>query len=207
MLIRPILLLGLFAGATKASPPRVPTPVTVTIGQVLSAFLADSGVVTRGLDWTHGDALAITWESRAPVAVTEAWLTSQGYTQKRSASAKVTMGSDSAREMTLTSFGTAAGIQHVLLSFGYNGNFDAFDPKTAVAATLKAEGMTLTLLKCNPATEGTMFGNLVYVLKAPGKTASALHLLWNCTGTGECGMEMALVYRRADLTTIDCAGG
>lgn len=204
MLISPVLLVGLVAGVTAPPSPTSRTPVP--LGQVLSAFLADSGLATRGLDWAHGNALPITWESTAPVAVTETWLTSQGYTRKRTATVMVTIGADSAREMTLTPLGTAAGIQHLSLSFGYQGNFDAFNPKSAVTAALAAEGMTLTLLKCDPAAEGTMFGNLVYVLKAPGKTASALHLSWNCTGTGDCGMEMALIYRRAELTKIECAG-
>jgi len=203
--LRPATWLGLIAAPFAVLPCAAQGPVP--LATVLSAFLADSGVPTRGLSWSHGDALPVTWESKAPIAVTEAWIKNQGMTLMRKAAAKVTLASDSAIAMTIQVLGTDAGIQRVSTSFAYQGNFETFHPKTDVTGALTARGWTATLFKCDPAKEGVTYGNLVYVIRAPGKTASALHLTWNCTGEGDCGFDMTIIYRRTELTQIECATG
>lgn len=72
-----------------------------------------------------------------------------------------------------------------------------------------AESLTqhfsLTPLKCSMDTEPPSFGSVAWVVKAPGKTASKLGMSWNCAHDG-CGVALELLYRRAQLARIECAG-
>ena len=70
--------------------------------------------------------------------------------------------------------------------------------------SLVADGIQLSPLKCNQKTEGTMFGNVVYVAKAPGKTATGLWESWNCSAR-ECLGGFTTLYRKNEVAKIDCA--
>jgi hypothetical protein len=203
--LRAALCLGLIAGSVAAAPAAGQAPVS--LAGLLLPFLADSGAPTRGLAWTRGDSLPLSWQHTTPAPVTEAWLSNQGYTLTRNATAKVLLDGDSAIDASLRLLGTPNGIQRVIVSIAYNGNFNPLHLRERVPAALAAEGFALTLLKCDPKLEGETYGNLVYVAKAPGKTASALWATWNCAGDGACGHDLQLVYRRAELNQVECAGG
>jgi len=123
----------------------------------------------------------------------------------RQGSLPVLVTSGSTDTMTLRLYGTAAGIQRVSLSLAYNGDTAPVNPRTRVASALASAGFHLTPLKCNEKTEGATSGNLVYVMKAPGKTASALRENWNCGADGDCGLELTMLYRKAELTQVECA--
>jgi hypothetical protein len=157
-------------------------------------------VRTRGLPWTTGTELPVAWESANPVKI--AYPTQDGTTVARSGTAQVGFEDGSTTDANIEVAGNDGGIQRVAVWF------DAPElPKNLIVAeeALTARGIDLTPLKCSRDTEGATFGNLVYVIKAPGKTASALHESWNCAHDG-CRATVALVYRKRDLTGITCFG-
>lgn len=75
-----------------------------------------------------------------------------------------------------------------------------------VEGSLQQDGISLGPLKCDRAKEGATWGNAVYVAKAPGNKASELHENWNCGHDG-CIAVLAILYRKADVDTVECAGG
>lgn len=175
----------------------------VTLSSVLTTFLADSGVPTRGLPWTTGSALPIKWATRQPVAA-EAWAQQQGFTLGRAGTVRIKVGNNPPVEMALQLMGNAAGLQRVSISI----NLQETDELqiSEMRPALIAEGMTLTPLKCDAAKEGASYGNLVFVAKAAKKTPSGLHENWDCSMNG-CGWSMTILYRKADVTPIECATG
>ncbi|MEZ4587300.1 MAG: hypothetical protein R2909_12960 [Gemmatimonadales bacterium] len=50
----------------------------IKLSAVLTAFLVDSGVRTRGLPWTTGSELPVEWESPGPVQNPDQWAVKQG---------------------------------------------------------------------------------------------------------------------------------
>lgn len=184
--------------APRALPAQSHAPVS--LGALLTTFLADSGVRTQGLPWTTGNELAIEWQSPTPVKIP--YTTQDGSTVSRTGTTRVSMNDGSIVDATVEVAGNEVGIQRVTVGF------DAPElPKNLVLAeqTLTAAGIALTPLKCSRDTEGISYGNLVYILKAPGKTASALHESWNC-GQDGCGAALTIIYRKKDLASISCFG-
>jgi hypothetical protein len=173
----------------------------VRLGAVLSHFLADSGVRTRGLPWNSGAALPVTWETPTAVA-SEEWLRRDGITLMRSGTLKLTVGRHPPVDATLSLMGTEVGLQRVSVSVRLT-NFDDLR-KEELRGSLTEDGYLLQPLKCDAATEGYGYGNLVFVGKAPGKTASGLHESWNCPHDG-CDWTITILYRRADVVPIECA--
>jgi hypothetical protein len=172
---------------------------TVKLSTVIAAFLADSGVRTRGLDWTSGSALPVKWQSARPVPAAD-WLKQQGYTLSRTGTANITVGDMPAMEMEVGLWGNAAGLQKSYVSFTLNEM-----TMDLVEQALVKDGFTLQPLKCERAKEGASYGNAVYVAKAPGKTASGFHESWNCAHDGCTGM-LTLLYRKADVAAVECNG-
>jgi hypothetical protein len=172
----------------------------MTLSALLTTFLADSGVRTQGLSWATGQELSIEWQSANPVKIPYA--TQDGSTVSRTGTARASLDDGSVIDATVEVAGNEVGIQRVTVSF------DAPElPKNLVLAeqSLTAACIALTPLKCSRDTEGASYGNLVYVLKAPGKTASALHESWNCAHDG-CGAALTIVYRKKDVAAIPCFG-
>jgi hypothetical protein len=178
---------------------------SATLGGVISAFLADSGARTRGLPWTTGNGSAIIWESAAPVRNPDTWMNNPALTLARIGSARVAIGGKP-RDLNVRVHGNQAGIQRVSVSFFYDGNFEEGDMRDAVGAALEQGGVALKPLKCERANEGSGFGNLAYVISSAGKLASALWWNWNCAGDGNCGFDQIILYRRAELAQVECAG-
>lgn len=96
----------------------------------------------------------------------------------------------------------AAGLQRVSISINLQETDEL--QLSEMRPALVAEGMTLTPLKCNAAREGASYGNLVFIAKVPKKTPSGLHENWDCSMNG-CGWSMTILYRKADVTPIECA--
>lgn len=136
---------------------------------VLTAFLADSGVPTRGLPWTTGK-LKLAGIGTTPLVV------------------------------TVEVEGIVSGIARSGVYFS-QGDW----PGEAAEKALITDGLKLSALKCGREKEGASYGNVVYVVKAAGKTASALWVSWDCGQSG-CGGGFAILYHRADVTPIECAG-
>lgn len=178
---------------------------SATLGGVISAFLADSGARTRGLPWTTGNSAGIAWESAAPVKNPDTWMNNPALTLARIGTAQVMIGGKP-RDLNVRVHGNQAGIQRVSVSYMYDGNFEEGDMRDHVGAALEEGRVALKPLKCDKANEGHGYGNLAYVVTAPGKLASALWWNWNCAGDGNCGFDQIILYRRADLTQVECAG-
>ncbi len=169
----------------------------VALSVVLTAFLADSGVPTRGLPWTTGQQLPIQWESSLPVKL--AYQHPQGFTHHRTGKLRLAGAGKTSLIATIEVEGIAAGIARTAVYFSL-GEW----PLEAAEKALIADGLKLSALKCSREKEGASYGNLVYVVKAPGKTASALGANWDCAQSG-CNGGFTILYRRADVTTIECA--
>jgi hypothetical protein len=168
---------------------------------MLTAFLADSGVRTRGLAWTTGAKLPVKWATPKPVA-SEQWQRNEGFSLVRTGKVRSDLGNGSTSELELQLLGTDLGLQRVTVILNYPPEDEKPDP----LGSLQADGITLTPLKCDPKTEGATYGNLVFVAKAPGKTASGLHENWNC-GHDQCQWVLSILYRKADVTKVECSGG
>ncbi|MEP7325268.1 MAG: hypothetical protein ABI836_04895 [Gemmatimonadota bacterium] len=199
MLIRILVFLGTAGLAAPLAAQQAPARLSM----VLTAFLADSGVATRGLPWTTGSALPVQWATRAPVAA-EAWARQKGFTMARAGTVRIKVGTHEPVEMALQLFGNNAGLQQVIISVNLQESDELQHGEMRTA--LAAEGMTLTPLKCDEKKEGASYGNLVFVAKAPGKTPSGLHENWDCSMNG-CGWSMTLLYRKADVAPIECYSG
>jgi hypothetical protein len=190
------VLLGVAAPAVGAAERQA-----VKLSTVLTSFLADAGLRTRGLPWTTGAALPVKWETARPVASPEP-LAREGLPLGRSGEVRVVVGDQEARPATLQLYGNANGLQRVAVVF-----HDADMPESdAPERSLAAEKIGLELLKCDPKTELASGGNLLYVLKAPGKTASALVKSWDCGSSVGCSMSLILLYRKADVAQYTCFG-
>src|SRR5688572_33012670 len=79
---------------------------SVRLSSVISAFLADSGVRTRGLPWTTGEQLAIKWESPGPIPNPDQSALRQGIALARIGTFTGTVGDSVALSMTITLTGT-----------------------------------------------------------------------------------------------------
>jgi len=74
-----------------------------------------------------------------------------------------------------------------------------------VEAALESDGLQLQPLQCKRETEGASYGNLVDAIKAPSKTASGL--AWHCEAPSpQLLVTLTILYRRADMAQVECAG-
>jgi len=170
----------------------------VKLSTVLTTFLADAGVQTRGLPWTTANSLPVKWETAKPGAAAEVFQR-DGLTLRRAGKFRLSAEGGKVVDAYLEVFGNDTGIQRVQV----NVNVDEL-PLEAAEKSLAADGIQLSPLKCNRKTEGTSFGNLVYVMKAPGKIGTGLWEQWNCSAK-ECYGGFTIIYRKAELSKVECA--
>jgi hypothetical protein len=182
----------------------------VKLSAVIAAFLADSGVQTRGLPWTTGNGLAIKWQSAAPVPNPDQNARAKGLTLARSGSFIGTAGDSVALPMDITVVGTTLGLASVGINISsmevnLSGGRGFIANREMVETALKNEGLTLQPIKCSRAKEGASYGNLVDAVKAPGKTASGLWWMWDSPQQGST-LSLMIMYRRADMAQVECQG-
>lgn len=195
-----ILLVALVPTAPQAqtqAPAKKP-PATLTLPTLLSTFLADSGVATRGLPWTTGSTLPVKWNSTKPVP--SQYTMWPNVTVERTGTARMAASDTSTVDVQVFVLGNDAGIQRFFVSW------DMVQlPTLAADSLLVRAGFTLTTTLCDRATEGYSYGNLLQVIKAPGKKAAGLHEQWNCAQE-DCTAAFVLYYRKADAEKVECAG-
>lgn len=205
----PLVLLVLGSQALvaqkKAAAPKV------RLSAVIAAFLVDSGVRTRGLPWTTGSELPVKWQTPQPVANPDQFERAKGRTLIRSASFTGTVGDTVALPMTLQLSGVEVGLARVIVSIGsmqvtYQNGHGFFATREMVEQALKNEGLQLQPLKCSRDKEGASNGNLVDAAKFPGKTSSGLWWSWQ-SAQQELSMSLTILYRRADMSEVECYSG
>jgi len=182
----------------------------IKLSAVLTAFLVDSGVRVRGLPWTTGSELRVEWESPGPVQNPDQWAAKQGRVVARNGSFTGTIGDSVALAMTINVSGIPAGLAQVAITIP---SMEVTNPdgsgfiatREMVETALKNEGLQLQPLKCRRETEGASYGNLVDAVKAPGKTASGLAWHWEAPQQ-QLYLTLTILYRRADMAQIECAG-
>ena len=182
----------------------------VKLSRVISAFLADASVRTRGLSWTTGAELPVKWETPAEVAA-DPYSQQRGMTLVRTGQLTTTLGDTVALEMTLVLNGNDAGLQRVTMHFptllvSRPDSSGFWVHRGIVEQSLKDDGMTLQPLKCSRETEGASYGNLIDAIGAPGKTASGLWWFWQ-SPMQEPTLTLTILYRRADMNEIECYTG
>lgn len=182
----------------------------IQLSDVITAFLVDSGVRTRGLPWTTGDALPIRWDTPKPVPLQDEWLKRKGLTHVRNGTFTGTAGDSVALPMTISVTGIATGLARMSVGIAStevtrSDGSGYFATREMIEQALKNEGLTLSPLKCNRETEGASYGNLVDAVKAPAKTASGLWWAWDSPQQA-FQLTLTLLYRRADMTEVECAG-
>lgn len=186
-------------------------PQKVALSSVITAFLVDSGVRTRGLAWTTGSNLPIRWTSPGPVTNPDTYARSKGVTHSRTGTFIGTIDDSVTLEMSITLTGTAqalAGVSitptslHVTKADGSG----LIVIREMIENGLKAAGLTFQPIKCKRETEGASYGNLVDAVKAPGKTASGLWWFWQ-SPQQEPSVTLTLLYRRTDMAQIECYSG
>ena len=197
------LLTAIPMAAAAQSPPKKANPaaeehVTTTLPEVLAAFLADSGVATRGLPWTTGGQLPVKWNSTKPVP--SQYTSYPRVTLERAGTAWLATGDSTPTEAWVYVLGNDAGVQRFLITWDMIRY-----PAVRADSLLAAAGFTLNPTKCSRDTEGYSYGNLLFVIKAPGKKASGLHEGWNCAQE-DCLLAYTIYYRKADAEQFDCAG-
>lgn len=200
-----LALLPLMVVPLAAQVPREP----VRLATVIAAFLADSGVQTRGLPWSTGSALPIRWASAGPVTNTDPSARQRGVTHMRAGVFLGTAGDSVRLPMDIVVTGTGTGIAGVsivprtlLVETGGGGGF--FLTREMLEQALRNDGLQLTPRKCDRATEGASYGNLVDAVKAPGKMASGLWWMWQSVQQ-ELQVSLSLLYRSAEMAQVECA--
>jgi hypothetical protein len=200
-----VLVLGLSVSSVSA---QRPASNRVKLSAVITAFLADSGVRTRGLPWTTGNDLAIKWESPSPKPNPDQNAAQKGLTLARNGTFTGTVGDSVALPMTITVVGTTLGLARVgihipSMEVSNSSGRGFFLTREMVETALKNQGLTLQPLKCSRQKEGASYGNLVDAVKAPGKTASGLWWMWQSPQQVP-ELLLAILYRRADMTEVEC---
>jgi len=207
-------LVALIATLTSGAPAGVAsaqeTGEPIKLSAVLTAFLVDSGVRTRGLAWTTGSELPIKWESPGPVQNPDQWAAKQGRIVARNGSFTGTIGDSVALAMTINVSGIPTGLAQVAITIPsmqvtMADGSGFFATREMVETALKNDGLQLQPLKCRRETEGASYGNLVDAMKAPGKTASGLAWHWEAPQQ-ELYVTLTILYRRADMAQVECAG-
>ena len=208
--MRIFTLLGLMPLAGSALDAQRPAQ-KVPLSRVITAFLVDTGVRTRGLPWTTGSELPIRWSTPRPVANQHAPARAQGITLLREGTFTGTLGDSVALPMGLTLWGSTAGLTSVTVGLNELGVTEKdgsgfFVHREMIEQALKNEGLTFQPLKCKRETEGASYGNLVDAVKAPGKTASGLWWFWQSVQQ-ELNVSLTILYRRADMNQAECYTG
>jgi hypothetical protein len=195
-------------GAQRPAPPR--TADAVKLSAVLTTFLADSGVRTRGLAWTTGNALPIRWKSPGPVANPDQSARGRGLTLARIGEVTASVGDTVRIPVTLTLVGSQLGLAHTILWMENlevttrGGGF--FLTREMVEQSLRNDGLQLQPVKCSREKEGASYGNLIDAVKAPGKTSSGLWWAWD-SPQQRMQLSMTVLYRRADMAQVECYSG
>lgn len=208
-----LVLLGTAGPLLSAQQPRAGRPAgqPVALSAVITAFLVDSGVQTRGLPWTTGSSLPIRWESAAPVANPDQFERRQGLALVRNGQFTGTVGDTVALAMTIRLGGTQAGLARVgihlaSLEVTRAGGSGFFLTREMVENALRHEGLTLQPIKCSRDKEGASYGNLVDAVKAPGKGASGLWWMWDSPMQAP-NLSLTILYRRAEMAQVECQEG
>jgi hypothetical protein len=175
---------------------------------VISAFLVDSGVRTRGLPWTTGSALPVKWQTSGPVTNPDVSARSKGVLLARTGTFTGTLGDSVALPMTITVTGTEVTLSGVAVNIEsmevtQRGGGGFFVTREMVEQALRNEGLVLTPLKCSRDKEGASYGNLVDAVKAPGKTASGLWWFWQ-SPQQQMSITLSILYRRTDMAQVEC---
>jgi len=204
--------LALLAPALASEPAaaQAKAAARVKLSAVITTFLADSGVRTRGLAWTTGNDLAIKWQTATPIPNPDQSARAKGLTLARSGSFIGTVGDSVALPMDITVVGTTLGLASVgirisSLEVTLSGGRGFFAHREMVETALKNEGLTLQPLKCSRDKEGASYGNLVDAVKAPGKTSSGLWWMWD-SPQQQPTLSLTIMYRRADMAQVECQG-
>jgi hypothetical protein len=204
--------LALLAPALASEPAaaQAKAAARVKLSAVITTFLADSGVRTRGLAWTTGNDLAIKWQTATPIPNPDQSARAKGLTLARSGGFIGTVGDSVALPMDITVVGTTLGLASVgirisSLEVTLSGGHGFFAHREMVETALKNEGLMLQPLKCSRDKEGASYGNLVDAVKAPGKTASGLWWMWD-SPQQQPTLSLMIMYRRADMAQVECQG-
>jgi hypothetical protein len=97
------------------------------------------------------------------------------------------------------------GVPTLVMQVTFSFDMEGF-PVDSALASLERTGVVLRPLKCDRAKEGYSYGNAVYTMRVSGKRPQGLHLSWNCGAAVGCSATLAILYRRADVERIECAG-
>jgi hypothetical protein len=205
---RPLLAAALLLSAPVTAQGRPTDPVAV--GTVITTFLVDSGVRTRGLPWTVAGTLPIRWASPRPIPATGEWYARQGITLLHEGAFRGTLGDSVTLPMTITLTGNATGLSGMSISpnslqVTHPDGSGYWVTREMIEAALQHDGLEFKPLKCSRETEGASYGNLVDAVKAPGKTASGLWWSWDAP-MQELRVTLTLLYRRADMAQVECVG-
>ena len=205
------LLFVVTSSATAQRTPKGRKTVPVRLSTVIAAFLADSGVPTRGLPWTTGASLPITWATPNAEPATGEYARRKGWTLSWSGTFTGTIGDTVVLPMTVQAYGgpqglARAGFGIASLEVTNKGGGGFFATREMVETALRNEGLTFQPLRCSRDKEGASYGNLVDAVKAPGKTASGLWWMWQ---SPQQMMELSLtiLYRRVDMAEVECQSG
>lgn len=207
-----LLVVPLAVGAQRpAAAARRPAATPVKLSAVLTAFLVDSGVRTRGLPWTTGSGLPIRWETARPVRNPDSYSAKRGLTLMRTGKLLASVGDSVVLPMSITILGADSGLARVTVGFdsmevSTPGGGGFFLTREGIEAALTNDGLVFQPLKCSRATEGASYGNLVDAMKAPGKTASGLWWSWDAPQQ-QLRVMLTILYRRADMSEVECYQG
>ena len=110
--------------------------------------------------------------------------------------------------MLVTALGTANALGRVIFAFesllvSRPDGSGFFVHREMVETALRNDGMLLQPIKCDRATAGASFGNLVDAARMPGKTASGLWWFWQTAGQ-EPQLMLTILYRRAEMAEVEC---
>ena len=205
------LLIAVGSPIAQAQSKGKPAAAPVRLSALIAAFLADSGVRTRGLPWTTGDQLGITWQSAGPVPNPDRSAAQRGVTLARIGTLRAIIDDSVTLPMTIAVSGAPTGLARVDLSFNSlevtkKDRTGFFTTREMVEAGLRHDGVELKPIKCSREKEGASYGNLIDAVKTPGKTASGLWWAWD-SPQQVFGLSMSILYRRADMTPIECYSG
>jgi hypothetical protein len=206
-----ILVVGLISFSKGLNSQQQPRSGSVRLSKVIAAFLADSGVLTRGLPWTTGNGAGIRWQTQVPVTNPMVPERQKGLTLSRTGKFSGTVGDSVTLPMLITAVGTSLGLARVSIvipSMLYEDNrsHGFFVTREMVEQALKNEGLKLSPLKCSRDKEGASYGNLVDAVKSPAKTASGLWWYWD-SPRQEMTLSLTLLYRKADMSQVECQTG
>jgi hypothetical protein len=203
-----LFLCALPMGAQRPSRPR--PAEAIKLSTVLTTFLADSGVRTRGLPWTTGSDLPIRWKSAGPIANPDQSGRGKGLTLARIGEFTASVGDSVRIPVTISLVGAEIGLAHTILWMENRevttrtGGF--FLTREMVEQSLRTDGLQLQPVKCSREKEGASYGNLIDAVKAPGKTSSGLWWAWD-SPQQRMQLSMTLLYRRADMAQVECYSG